>query len=103
MRLRDEAHCGLCSIREFCEIDTPIFMFDKDGSYVVMRLEQVCDFIHVRNGTNTDGLDIVVTNVVWTGSSSSTRFCGSTGLTKFIGLACDIWKCIGIRLGYDQI
>ena len=29
------------SIREFCELRTPIFMFDKDGSFVVMRLEQV--------------------------------------------------------------
>lgn len=32
---------GACSIREFCELDTPIFMFDKDGMFVVMRLEQV--------------------------------------------------------------
>lgn len=31
----------LCSIREFCELKTPIFMFDKDGAFVVMRLEQV--------------------------------------------------------------
>jgi hypothetical protein len=30
------------SIREFCELPTPIFMFDKDGAFVVMRLEQVC-------------------------------------------------------------
>lgn len=29
------------SIREFCELQTPIFMFDKDGAFVVMRLEQV--------------------------------------------------------------
>jgi hypothetical protein len=28
------------SIREFCELQTPIFMFDKDGAFVVMRLEQ---------------------------------------------------------------
>jgi hypothetical protein len=33
--------CG-GSIREFVELDTPIFMFDKDGAFVVMRLEQVC-------------------------------------------------------------
>jgi hypothetical protein len=31
----------LFSIREFCELQTPIFMFDKDGAFVVMRLEQV--------------------------------------------------------------
>ena len=30
------------SIREFCELSTPIFMFDKDGAFVVMKLEQVC-------------------------------------------------------------
>ena len=29
------------SIREFCELQTPIFMFDKDGAFVVMILEQV--------------------------------------------------------------
>jgi hypothetical protein len=29
------------SIREFCELDTPIFMFDKDGNFAVMRLGQV--------------------------------------------------------------
>lgn len=36
---------SFCSIREFCELDMPILMFDKDGSFVVMRLEQVCDFL----------------------------------------------------------
>jgi hypothetical protein len=30
------------SIREFCEVDTPIFMFDKNGFFQVMKLEQVC-------------------------------------------------------------
>lgn len=29
------------SIREFCELDTPIFMFDKDGAFIVLKLEQV--------------------------------------------------------------
>lgn len=35
--------CGMCRqfIREFVELDTPIFMFDKDGAFVVMRLEQL--------------------------------------------------------------
>jgi len=35
--------CGMCRqfIREFCELDTPVFMFDKEGAYVVMRLEQL--------------------------------------------------------------
>jgi len=33
----------LCSIREFCELDLPIWLFDKDGSFQVVRLEQVCD------------------------------------------------------------
>jgi len=35
--------CGMCRqfIREFCELDTPILMFDKDGAYVVMKLEQL--------------------------------------------------------------
>lgn len=35
------------SIREFCELDMPIFMFDKDKNFVVMRLEQVCDLYFV--------------------------------------------------------
>ena len=29
------------SIREFCELPTPVFMFDKNGDFVVMKLEQV--------------------------------------------------------------
>ncbi|KAH7354899.1 cytidine deaminase-like protein [Rhexocercosporidium sp. MPI-PUGE-AT-0058] len=35
--------CGMCRqfIREFCELDMPILMFDKDGAFVVMRLEQL--------------------------------------------------------------
>ncbi|TVY27731.1 Cytidine deaminase [Lachnellula hyalina] len=35
--------CGMCRqfIREFCELQTPIFMFDKDGAFVVMKLEQL--------------------------------------------------------------
>ncbi len=28
------------SIREFCELDMPVFMHDKHGKYVVMTLEQ---------------------------------------------------------------
>jgi hypothetical protein len=35
------ADCCDGSIREFCELQTPIFMFDKDGAFVVMKLEQV--------------------------------------------------------------
>jgi hypothetical protein len=31
----------LCSIREFCDLEMPIFMFDKDGAFVVMKLGQV--------------------------------------------------------------
>ncbi|KAF2836200.1 cytidine deaminase [Patellaria atrata CBS 101060] len=35
--------CGMCRqfIREFCELDTPIFMHDKDGSYVVKTLGEL--------------------------------------------------------------
>jgi cytidine deaminase len=38
------------SIREFCELDTPIVMFDRDGMFVVMRLEQVCVLPWERGG-----------------------------------------------------
>lgn len=31
----------VCSIREFCDLQMPILMFDKDGNFVVMRLEEV--------------------------------------------------------------
>lgn len=43
LRWELELTCGLLSIREFCEIDLPIWMFDKDGSFQVVRLEQVCN------------------------------------------------------------
>lgn len=29
------------SLREFCPLDMPIFMFDKDGKYVVKTLEEL--------------------------------------------------------------
>jgi hypothetical protein len=37
----DRADFLMYSIREFCDLQTPIFMFDKDGAFVVMKLEQV--------------------------------------------------------------
>ncbi|KAI1757000.1 cytidine deaminase [Xylaria castorea] len=35
--------CGMCRqfIREFCDLSTPIIMFDKDDNYLVMRLEEL--------------------------------------------------------------
>ncbi|RDL38319.1 Cytidine deaminase [Venustampulla echinocandica] len=35
--------CGMCRqfIREFCELDTPVLMFDKDGAFIVMKLSQL--------------------------------------------------------------
>lgn len=35
--------CGMCRqfIREFCPLSMPIFMYDKDGKYVVKKLEQL--------------------------------------------------------------
>lgn len=32
--------CG-GSIREFCDLQMPILMFDKDGNYCVLKLEEV--------------------------------------------------------------
>ncbi|PNY19705.1 Mitochondrial ornithine carrier protein AmcA/Ort1 [Tolypocladium capitatum] len=31
------------SIREFCSLDVPVIMFDKNEDYVVLTLEQVGD------------------------------------------------------------
>lgn len=35
--------CGMCRqfIREFCELDMPIFMFDKNGDFMVARLGEL--------------------------------------------------------------
>ncbi|KAH8737369.1 cytidine deaminase-like protein [Ilyonectria robusta] len=35
--------CGMCRqfIREFCSLDTPILMFDKNEDYVVLRFKQL--------------------------------------------------------------
>jgi len=32
---------GLGSIREFCPLEMPIFMYDKYGNYIVKTLEEV--------------------------------------------------------------
>lgn len=29
------------SIREFCDLKMPLLMFDKDGNFVVLKLEEV--------------------------------------------------------------
>jgi hypothetical protein len=29
-------------MREFVPLEAPIFMFNKDGDFVVMKLEEVC-------------------------------------------------------------
>lgn len=36
--------CGMCRqfMREFCELNMPVFMFGGDGTFVVLTLEQVC-------------------------------------------------------------
>ena len=41
---------GELSIREFCDLDTPIFMFDKNEAFVVLRLEQVCTLDSAQTG-----------------------------------------------------
>ncbi len=33
--------CHVHSIREFCALDMPVVMFDKDGQYVVKTLEEL--------------------------------------------------------------
>ncbi|KAK7924847.1 cytidine deaminase-like protein [Apiospora marii] len=35
--------CGMCRqfIREFCDLSTPILMFDKNGDYLVQKLEEL--------------------------------------------------------------
>lgn len=34
-------HNPIASIREFCSLDLPILMFDKDGNHITMTLEEV--------------------------------------------------------------
>lgn len=45
---------GVFSIREFCELDLPILLFDKDGSFQVVRLEQVCFLVSSWCSTDND-------------------------------------------------
>jgi len=35
--------CGMCRqfIREFCDLEMPIFMFDRDGKFAVMKLGEL--------------------------------------------------------------
>lgn len=35
------------SIREFCELDTPILMFDKDGAFAVATLKDVRNLLRL--------------------------------------------------------
>lgn len=38
---RKMTDAGWDSIREFCELETPIIMFDKDGAFAVATLKEV--------------------------------------------------------------
>lgn len=35
------------SIREFCDLSTPIMMFDKDGNFSIMKLEEVRTYTYL--------------------------------------------------------
>jgi hypothetical protein len=37
-----------CSIREFCDLKIPIFMFDKNEDFVVLKLEEVSKASEIR-------------------------------------------------------
>jgi hypothetical protein len=39
---RKMTDAGWDSIREFCELEMPIIMFDKDGAFAVATLKEVC-------------------------------------------------------------
>ena len=71
---------GVSSIREFCDLSMPIFMYDKDGSCVVRTLEEVSVFAlgvdwSGSGGTGERGgfvncvfvVDVVVADEFWTG------------------------------------
>ena len=58
----------MCSIREFCELETPIFMFDKDGSFIVMTLEQVC-FLDCGMSRFMLMMHIVTSSIFWSWGS----------------------------------
>lgn len=45
------------SIREFCSLDTPIIMFDKNEDYVVLRLKQV-SFLPLISLVTGDSFDV---------------------------------------------
>jgi cytidine deaminase len=38
--------CGMCRqfMNEFCDAGMPVFMYDKDGKYVVKTMGEVCTF-----------------------------------------------------------
>jgi hypothetical protein len=39
--------CATYRIRNFCDPETPIFMFDKDEKFVVKTLEEVRDYLSI--------------------------------------------------------
>lgn len=69
-------------IREFADLDTPIFMYDKDGEYVVMTLEQVwqenkkqstLEIVAMFTDKFPNPLVLASPNVVWALRSPRTR------------------------------
>lgn len=69
MLANDQDALGLTclrSIREFCDLNMPIVMFDKDGNFCVLRLEDVSLQPNIFDGPNlmTDNLGFVAASPV---------------------------------------
>lgn len=58
---------GEQSIREFCDLETPIIMFDKDLNFVVAKLTTVSDVVTVSGLRSADLRLAASPHVVWAG------------------------------------
>jgi len=70
----ESADVEAISIREFCELPTPTSMFDKNGVFVVMKLEQVSCLLLSRRGRGRRYANIgssLAPIVLWTRSSTT--------------------------------
>lgn len=74
----------LGSIREFCKLNVPVIMFDKDENYVVLTLEEVCFFSLVLFcGIMILMSFLVAAHVFWAGEAASSVRCCYSVLSVF--------------------
>lgn len=68
------------SIREFCALDMPIIMFDKNEDFVIVKLEEVGCFLYICLLVLEAHMFVVASHVVWARPVAASRSAGRSSV-----------------------